>query len=185
MVHRPVPQASLLKPLSLSPLTDHSTEGKALAAVKEAIYASKTPVLLVDVLTARFQAKATAQQLAEKLKFWTFCPPNGKSIIDETKPYFHGDYYGAISHPGVQHAVEKESDLVLHLGPFLSDSNTGGFSAKIDAEKLIYVKPTSVVVKGEAFESVHLKSCEFLGSYGVGWKVTDEERSSRKTSGDT
>jgi len=164
MVHRPVPQNRLLKALSLSPLTDLMQEEKAIAFVKEAIYSSKYPVLLVDALTARYQAKIAAQELADKLKFWTFCPPMGKSIIDETNSYFQGVYNGKFSLPGIQDTVEKESDLVLHLGPFLGDSNTGGFSAIIDTKKAIYVKPTSVVVKGEVFDGVQIKSCECSSS---------------------
>jgi pyruvate decarboxylase len=164
MVHRPVSQNSLLKPLSLSPLIDHTQEEKALSSVLEAIYSSKNPVLIVDALTTRYQAKTTAQELAEKLKFWTFCPPMGKSIIDETKPYFYGVYNGKFSYPGVQDAVEKESNLVLHLGSFPDDSNTSGLSAIIDSRKLIYVKPTSVVVKEEVFEGVQIKSCKSFGN---------------------
>lgn len=84
----------------------------------------------------------------------------GKSIIDETKPYYYGIYNGIVSFPGVQETVEKESDLVLHLGPFLSENNTCGFTSIIDAEKVIYVKPTSVVVKGEVFNDIPVKSCK-------------------------
>ena len=84
----------------------------------------------------------------------------GKSVIEETKPYFHGTYNGIFSYPGIQEAVEEDSDLVIHIGPLPTDMNTGGFSAKIDPRKLVLVEETRVILRGEVFEGVYLASCQ-------------------------
>jgi pyruvate decarboxylase len=145
------------------PTADSDSEKAGLEAVLSSIYESKSPALLIDGLVARHGATATAKKLAETLKFPTFCPPMGKSIIDERKDYFYGEYGGMISYPGIQDAVENQSDLVLYLGPNLSDSNTGGFSAKLATEKTIYVHADSVVVKGKEFPDVRLAPCTSRG----------------------
>lgn len=124
-------------------------------------------MLLVDALVSCLGAKQNVQELADLLKFGTFCAPMGKSIIDETREYFYGVYGGSISQPGVQDAVENESDLVLHLGPLLGDSNTGSFSNNVYAVKAIYVDEKSVKVMGKEFFDVPLKSCKLSLLFSV------------------
>jgi pyruvate decarboxylase len=163
----PVPQLRLSLPLDLTARIDKVSQTKAVNAIIGAIYAAKHPDLLVDVLTDKHGAKLIAQELASLLKFPTFCPPMGKSIIDETNPYFYGVYFGKISYPGIQDSMEKNSDLVIHLGPFLSGSNTRGFSAKIEENKLIQVHANSVVVFGEVFGGIPIKSCKSVTFVGI------------------
>lgn len=163
MVHKSVSSSALDGPLFLT--RPESTQGtktnnSVVEAVMSAIYSSKNPVLLVDSHVIQFGAKSLVRELAEKLQFPTFCPFMGKSIIEESKDYFYGTYNGKFSYPEVQKAVEEESDLVIHLGPLPTDMNTGGFTAKVDPAKLISVEETKVIVKGEVFEGVYLKSCK-------------------------
>jgi pyruvate decarboxylase len=166
MVHKPVPTSALEKPFLLGLLTEGSTRHDATvenAAVEKllfSIYSSKTPVVLVDGLILQFGLKSVVRSLLDYLKFPTFCPFMGKSIIQETKPYFHGTYNGKFSYPGIQKAVEKDSDLVIHIGPLPTDMNTGGFSAKVDIKKLVLVQETKVIIKGEVFEGAYLESCK-------------------------
>ncbi|KAE9378814.1 pyruvate decarboxylase [Stipitochalara longipes BDJ] len=158
MVHKQVPASALSAPLSLTQPSEKTSENTAVHAVLNAIYESKNPVILVDSLILQLGLKPIVRSLLDHLKFPTFCPFMGKSVIEETKPYFHGNYNGKFSHPGIQKAVEEDSDLVLHLGPLPTDMNTGGFSAKIDPEKLVLVEETKVIFKGKLFEGVHLYS---------------------------
>ena len=46
--------------------------------------------MLVDTLILQFGLKPLARNLLELLKFPTFCRFMGKSVIEETKPYFYG-----------------------------------------------------------------------------------------------
>jgi pyruvate decarboxylase len=160
MVHKPVPVSALDKPLSLTQTSETRGEEEAVNAVLEVIYSCKNPVVLVDSLILQFGLKQLVRALLDNLTFPTFCPFMGKSVIEETKPYFHGTYNGKFSYPGIQKTVEEESDLVIHIGPLPTDMNTGGFSAKINPEMLVLVEETRVVFKGEVFEGVYLESCE-------------------------
>ena|SRR5947199_5099295 len=100
-----------------------------------------------------------------------------KGIIDETTPNFSGLYNGSsefaitivpphtyaissltispVSLPGIKDAVEKHSDLVIHIGPHLSDSNTGGFTNETPDNKRIMLHPHYCSVLGERFEGIH------------------------------
>jgi len=160
MVHKQVPASALETPLSLTQPSEKVAENTALHAVVNAICKSKSPVVLVDSLILQFGLKTMVRSLLDNLQFPTFCPFMGKSVIQETKPYFHGVYNGKFSYPGIQKTVEDDSDLVIHVGPLPTDMNTGGFSAKIDPNKLVLLEETRVIFKGTVFEGVYLGSCE-------------------------
>lgn len=166
MVHKRIPAKSLQLPLSLErPVHEArkevpSEEDKAIEAVLSSIYSAKSPVVLVDSLVLQFGLRMIVRTLLADLKFPTFCPFMGKSIIEESMPYFYGTYNGKYSYPGIREAVEDQSDLVIHIGPLPTDMNTGGFSAKIDEEKLILIEETCVRYMGKVFEGVYLKSCK-------------------------
>jgi pyruvate decarboxylase len=59
-----------------------------------------------------------------------------------------------VSFPGVADAIEA-SDLVINVGPLLSDSNTGGFTRVIKDENLVRLGHDFCQVKGETFEGYH------------------------------
>jgi pyruvate decarboxylase len=165
MAHKPVAASALDQPLSLTRPSDKAAEEAALKTVLSSIYASKNPVILVDSLILQFGLKTLVRALLDDLKFPVFCPFMGKSVIEETKPYFHGTYNGKFSYPGIQQAVEKDSDLAIHIGPLPTDMNTGGFSAKIAPEKLVLIQETKVIFKGQVFEGVYLESCKSTEAY--------------------
>lgn len=146
--------------LSSKPASIRSSEEVAVKKALDLIYAAKSPSVIVDALVARHLAAEVARELVDSLHFPTFTTPMGKSIIHETKPYFTGVYNGQISLPGVCKVIEQDSDLVLDLGPFLSDSNTGGLSRKLPAERVIAVHPTEVMILGVAYPHIRLKSCK-------------------------
>ncbi|PMD66728.1 pyruvate decarboxylase [Hyaloscypha bicolor E] len=158
MAHKPVAASALDKPLLLTRPSETTAEQAAVDAVLGAIHSSKNPVVLVDSLILQLGLKPLVRSFLNNLKFPTFCPFMGKSVIEERKPYFRGTYNGKFSYPGVQKAVEEDSDLVIHIGPLPTDMNTGGFSAKIDPKKLILLQETKVIFKGELFVGVYLES---------------------------
>jgi len=167
MAHKPVAASALDKPLLLTRPSETAAEQAAVDAVLGAIYSSKNPVVLVDSLILQLGLKPLVRSFLGNLEFPTFCPFMGKSVIEESKPYFHGTYNGKFSYPGVQKAVEDDSDLVIHIGPLPTDMNTGGFSAKIDPKKLILLQETKVNFKGELFVGVYLESCESIQPHSL------------------
>ena len=136
MVHKPVLVSALERPPLLNRSSNSNAKEAALHAVISALYSARNPVMLVDALILQFGLKPIVRNLLELLKFPTFCPFMGKSVIEESKPYFYGTYNGRFSYPGIQKSMGEASDLVVHIGPLPTDMNTGGFSAKINPEKL-------------------------------------------------
>ncbi|GME52880.1 putative benzoate 4-monooxygenase cytochrome p450 [Neofusicoccum parvum] len=129
-----------------------------IEAILSALYSARNPVVIVDCLVARHRAAPQARQLLDILRFPTFSTSMGKGIIDEPTPYFHGIYNGKVSHPGVAAAVEDASDLVLDLGPLLSDSNTGGHTRAIPPAKLVSLHPHGAVVRGQPFADAPIRA---------------------------
>lgn len=60
----------------------------------------------------------------------------------------------AVSFPGVADGLEG-SDLVLNIGPLLSDSNTGGFTRYIDTENVVRLGHDFCLIRGEKFDGFH------------------------------
>jgi pyruvate decarboxylase len=47
------------------------------------------------------------------------------------------------------------SDVIVHIGPLLSDSNTGGWSQTLPVQNLITLHPSYVRCRGKTWEDVH------------------------------
>lgn len=155
-------RASVNQPASSNWTSTSNQESQTTAITKalDLIYAAKSPSVIVDALIARHLAVDLTRKLVDVLHFPTFTTPMGKSIIHETNPYFIGVYNGQISLPRVCKVIEEESDLVIDIGPFLSDSNTGGLSRKLDQQRVIAVNTKSVVISGVIYPHSGIKSCE-------------------------
>jgi pyruvate decarboxylase len=146
--------------LGLELISNHDSEAEAVSKALSLIYAAKSPSVIVDALVARHLAVDVTRKLVDLLHFPTFTTSMGKSIIHETTPYFMGVYNGQVSLPGVCKVIEQESDLVIDLGPFLSDSNTGGLSRKLPEQRVIAVNTKDVAISGVAYPQIGLKSCK-------------------------
>lgn len=149
--------ASLLDTLiDTSPHVDQEAQRAAVSAISSALSISKHPSLLIDALVQRFDAVAEAQALVDTLGVPFFSANMGKGILDETSPHYIGVWNGAIGTPGVREAAES-ADLVLTLGYLPADTNSGGFSRKIDENKTIHINPHSVVVFGKEHHNISIK----------------------------
>ncbi|OWP05492.1 pyruvate decarboxylase [Marssonina coronariae] len=120
-------------PLDASIQNDKSVENAIVKSVLELIKSASKPVIVADVLTIRHGGRELARELVDLTQFESFSTPLSKGIIDETHPSYGGLYNGTVSFPGVAEAIHG-SDLVLNLGPLLSDSNTGAFTRELKDE---------------------------------------------------
>ncbi|KAL4892390.1 thiamine diphosphate-binding protein [Aspergillus ambiguus] len=153
-----VPTTRLHKSLELEPRTDSAACLSAVDAVVKRIEMAHSPVIIVDALVARFGAATVVRQLLDETRIPVFATPMGKSIVDETKPYYHGIYNGSISLPGVARVIEKTSDLVIDLGPCHSDSNTGGHSRNITkGEDYVMVTANHVTIGHATYRNIYMK----------------------------
>ncbi|KAH7312832.1 pyruvate decarboxylase [Rhexocercosporidium sp. MPI-PUGE-AT-0058] len=141
-------------PLDTTIRNDATAEDAVVRAVLDLIKTSSTPVILADVLTIRHGGRDLARELVDLTQFQSFSTPLSKGIIDETHPGYGGNYNGTVSFPGVAEAVHA-SDLVLNLGPLLSDSNTGAFTREIKVENVVLLGHAFCQVKEKKFDGVH------------------------------
>lgn len=149
-VHQLVDAPLSLRSLDLPPAP---APEPLISLILSSLYAARSPAVIVDALVSRHRATPQARALLDLLNAPTFSTPMGKSIVDGSRPYYRGTYMGRLSSPEVLAAIETAdgSDLVLDLGPMHSDSNTGGHSRRLAADKVIEVRPKEVVVRGQAF----------------------------------
>ncbi|KAF2656184.1 pyruvate decarboxylase [Lophiostoma macrostomum CBS 122681] len=147
----------LLKtPIDLAPEFDSAVQEKAVAAISDALAASKHPSVLVDALVKSFGAAVEARDLVTKLNVPWFSANGGKGVVDETHEMYVGVDNGSISHPGIN-AAARASDLMITLGYLPADTNSGGFQRKLEVEKTIHIHPFEVVVKGETYSNTAIK----------------------------
>jgi pyruvate decarboxylase len=80
-----------------------------------------------------------------------------KSLVDETSDNFIGLYIGSVTPSATVKSLIESSDLVLHVGKFPSDTNTGGFTQKLAETCSIVLHPEHVKIK-----NVMLKNVSFV-----------------------
>ncbi|KAF2455948.1 thiamine diphosphate-binding protein [Lineolata rhizophorae] len=157
MVWEEVPANLLNTKIDLTPPVDEEAEKNAVDSIKKALGEAKTPALFVDGVTRQHGALEAARELADVIKIPTFSSAWGKSIIDESEPYWVGMYNGKVNRPGVKEVMEQ-SDIVLVLGNFPSDLNTGSFTRGFDQKSTIYINEYDVEIKGRKLSGTHIKS---------------------------
>lgn len=89
----------------------------------------------------------------------------------------------AVSFPGVAEAIHG-SDLVLNLGPLLSDSNTGAFTREVKDENVVLLGHAFCQVKEKKFDGVHFlpvlrKLVEALKNDPKGYQLPRPPKSAR------
>lgn len=120
---------------------------------------AKNPVIILGWEILRHRLGDKIKNLLEKTGY-PFCVfPTAKTAISEDHPQFIGVYQGNWSRAYVKETVEK-ADCVLMLGGFFIDSDTGGFTAKLDLSKLIKANFETVGIKHHLYQNVLLT--EFL-----------------------
>ena len=154
VVKAEISRSRLDKPLDGSVKNDKKAEDTVVAKVLELIKTASNPVILADVLALRHGGRNVTRKLAELTQFPSYTTPLSKGVIEENKPYFNGVYNGKVSFPGVAEGVEG-SDLVLNIGPLVSDSNSGGFTRKINSAHLAYLGHEYCQIAGQKYDSVH------------------------------
>ncbi|KAF2091833.1 pyruvate decarboxylase [Saccharata proteae CBS 121410] len=151
-----VDAALLEKPIDTSLPVNNSNQDVAVKAILEALSQAKNPCVFVDVLVQRHGAVSEAKRLVDALKLPVYTSNMGKGIIDETNDFYVGTLNGKNGAPGVFDGL-KSSDLVLLLGDLPADTNTGGFSRGVDADRSVVVNVFDVVIKGKKYENTFIK----------------------------
>ena len=133
------------------------------AAVAEAtamLNRAKQPVILADVEIHRFGLQKELMRLIEKANIPAAATILGKSVIGENHPFYLGVYAGAMCREEVRRYVEQ-SDCVLMLGAFMTDTNLGIFTARLDSARCIAATTERLSIGYHYYDGVRFK--DFLG----------------------
>jgi TPP-dependent 2-oxoacid decarboxylase len=112
-------------------------------------------VVLADQLADRHRVHRQLDMLIRSGNLMSATIAGGKSTIDETTPGFLGLYIGALSEPSVRDAVET-ADVVIGAGLRLFDLSSGGFTTKLDPDRLIDLQPDHAVAGNMSFDGVSM-----------------------------
>jgi indolepyruvate decarboxylase len=154
IVHQPC------TPIESDPFTlTNPTDGDALTeAIEEAVTLlekAEKPVILAGVEFHRFKLQDKLSKLLHVTGYPIATTLLGKSCLSEMHPQFIGTYVGALSREYVNQRVEG-ADRVLCLGAIMSDMNLGGFTAKLDPNKLINANSEKVKINHHFYQPVFL-----------------------------
>ncbi|CCK69580.1 phenylpyruvate decarboxylase ARO10 KNAG_0C04790 [Huiozyma naganishii CBS 8797] len=123
---------------------DEVTVIEVAQMIADWIYQSGNPGLVGDVLTDRYDATKMLNDFIQLTKMWNFTTVNGKSIIDESNPWYMGLYNGD---EGVSTVIDRfhKCDLVLNFGLDINEINHGHYTFKYKPNsKIVELHPTYV-----------------------------------------
>lgn len=129
---------------------------EALNETIDMINSSIRPVIVAGVEIQRFGLQNELLNLVEKLKIPVSSTILSKSVISELHPLYLGVYEGALGHDSVREYVES-SDCLILLGALMTDIDLGGFTAKIDQKRTIYINSDKFSVRYHNYEEISLK----------------------------
>ncbi|MGF7119305.1 alpha-keto acid decarboxylase family protein [Methanobacterium oryzae] len=155
MANVPCPEPAPLESLSIPYESDSTALKSAVNAASRLIENSNAPVLLAGPHLRSHNAINAFKELAESLGCAVAVQPSAKSFFQETDPQFIGIYWGEVSSPGCQEIVEG-SDLIIAGGPVFTDYSTVGWTAILDENKTINVRPSRVVFPDLEYSGVQL-----------------------------
>jgi hypothetical protein len=120
MVSEPLDATRLEKPLDLNPPRNESVEEDLVKKILDAIYKAKNPMILVDVITARFHCTPQVRQLVDITQFpvsHVFSSPANSVFyyqswqrnLERNRPYFRGSLQRSylLSRRSGRHRVQR------------------------------------------------------------------------------
>jgi alpha-keto-acid decarboxylase len=159
-----VASAPATPPAAPLPLPDEPVDPVAVeaftAAARQLLATAPGPAgvsVLSGLLAHRFGAASdlagllAAGSLANATTLW------GKSLIDESDPYFAGVYAGAASAEVTRQAVEDAAVLIT-AGVQFTDLNSGFFTQKIDRRRTIEIGAGTASVGAAVFSPIPLRT---------------------------
>lgn len=156
-VQKKVEGARLAIPLDLSyRKNDPAKEQYVLDMILKAIYAAKSPIILIDSCAIRHRVLPETHALIEMSNMPVFVTPMGKGAVNENHHQYGGVYAGDGSQPKVRDRVES-ADLVLVIGGLKSDFNTAGFSYKTSQLNTIDFHSTHTTIAYSEFPGVTMR----------------------------
>jgi indolepyruvate decarboxylase len=141
--------------LAFAPERDAMALTEAMQEITSRLNQSRSPVILAGVEIMRLGLRDRLVRLAERYNLPVSTSIMGKAVFPEHHPNFIGTYMGAAGHPYSRRMVE-ESDCLLMLGAWLTDTETGLFTSVIPRDTLIQVSASEVTVSRHRYAQVGL-----------------------------
>ncbi len=137
------------------PLRDSAALAEAMQEIATRLNRSRQPVILAGIDIMRLGLRDQVIQLAERYNLPVATSFMGKAVFPEHHPNFIGTYMGAAGHPYARRMVE-ESDCLLLLGVWLTDTETGRFTSLIARGTLIQVLADEVAISRHRYQRIGL-----------------------------
>jgi indolepyruvate decarboxylase len=135
--------------------SDSVSLNECVMEVAEMLNNAKNPVVLAGVELLRFGLSDKVLRMVEHLELPFATTVSSKSVLPEFHPQFIGLYQGMMSRPKVKHQIET-SDCVVSLGVWLTDFDTGGFTAYLDEKNMINANTEQIKIKHHNYSGVLL-----------------------------
>ncbi len=155
VIHRPCAEPGdfeFPKPITSDPAALAEAVDEAVALLT----AHKNPAILAGVEIHRYGLQDSLTKLLEKTGYPFATMLLGKTALPEKHPQFIGLYEGMSSRDYVRERIETAGGL-LCLGAFMTDFNLGGFTAKLDDDRLVRAIDARVRIKNHYYNQVDLK----------------------------
>jgi alpha-keto-acid decarboxylase len=154
LVHETVASDRLLVPLSHAASSQRSL-GRLAQLASRVFEDAERVVVLAGAGVSRSASEQCLLELAETAALPVATLLDAKGVIDETHPLSLGVYQGAVGAARTRDAVES-ADVLVRVGARLSDTLTGGFSARLDGAVTIELALDHAMIDGERIENVRL-----------------------------
>ncbi len=142
---------------------------EAAAEIAGRLNSAQHPVLLVGAEIRRFKLMDAVVALSEKLNAPAVTSILGKASFPESHPNFIGIYFGHFGSTAVRKYVES-SDCVVCLGAVLTEMETGGYTAKLDPDRLIQMTAAETTVGYHSYRGIELS--QLLSELAVSCSTT-------------
>jgi len=114
---------------------------------------AQRPIIALGIQLVRHSLLDKVVSFAEKNNIPLVTTLLSKSAIDETHPQFMGVFAGKMSRAEISDYVEN-SDCLLVLGAYISDMDTGVYSAQVDPTKVVHATDDRLRVSRHIYEKV-------------------------------
>lgn len=139
----------------VAPQRDRAALTEAMQEMVDRLNQSRNPVILAGIDIMRLGLRDQVIRLAERYNLPVATSFMGKAVFPEHHPNFIGTYMGAAGHPYARRMVE-ESDCLLLLGVWLTDTETGRFTSLIARGTLIQMLADEVVISRHRYRQIGL-----------------------------
>ena len=128
----------------------------ATQEIQHMLQIAKRPVIVLGIQLVRHGLLGKVVQFAEQHDIPLVTTLLSKSAIDETHRQFMGVFAGRMSREEISSYVEN-SDCLLVLGAYVSDMDTGVYSAQMDTTKVVHATDEHLRISRHVYEKVGFK----------------------------